>query len=181
MTAPQGPGNAVIGGAFQHVAAVSKTRPADTTAYTAGDVINESTSAGTVFTFTNCTRAEGGSGRIAKVLIDDSANQTTKLQAELWLFDTAPAAATIGYDNAAFSPTDAEAQTVVAIIPVSTSFVGNAGSGASGNANYTSGQVYVPFKCASASTTLYGVLVARNAYTPVSSEVFNVRLFIEQD
>lgn len=172
---------AMVAGVHAKVSTDSKTRPNDTNAYTAGDTINESTSAGTVLTFTNCVRFEGGSGAIGKVTIDDSANVATKLQCELWLFDTAPAAATIGYDNAAFAPTDAEMQTVAAVIPISTAYVGTSTSGAGGNAFLTSGVVNIPFKCASSSTTLYGVLVARNAYVPVANEVFKVRIHIYQD
>jgi len=174
------PGNdsPVVAGGHTVVVSASKTRPADTTAYTAGDAINDSTSAPTVFTFNECVRFEGGSGVIARVMIDDSAAQSTKLSAELWLFDTTY---TPDNDNAAITPTDAEMQTVVAVIPVSTSYVGDATSGAGGNVLLTSGVVNVPFKCASGSKALYGMLVARNAYTPVSAEVFNVRLHIYQD
>ena len=39
----------------------------------------------------------------------------------------------------------------------------------------------VAFKCAAASRDIYGVLVVRNAYVPVSAEVFKVRLHVLQD
>ncbi len=165
----------VVVGSHVVVKSASKTRPNNTDTYAAGEVINESTSAGTVMTFENCVREPGGSGVIGKVMIDDSISATLKLLCELWLFDTAPAAATIGYDNAAFAPTDAEMQTVVAVVPVSVSFVGGA------NVLLTSGAVNNPFKCAAGSKTLYGVLVTRNAYVPAANEVFNTRIHIYQD
>lgn len=168
----------IVAGGHTVVVSASKTRPNDTTAYTAGDIINDSTSAPTVFTFNNCVRFEGGSGIIGRVIIDDSAAQSTKLSAELWLFDTTY---TPDNDNAAITPTDAEMQTVVAVIPISTSYVGDATSGAGGNVLLTSGVVNTPFKCAEGSKALYGMLVARNAYTPVAQEVFNIRIHIYQD
>lgn len=167
----------VIGGGYTTVISASKTRPSDTNAYAAGDVINESTSAGTVYTFTGCARFTGGSGIISKVMIDDSAYVATTLQAELWLFN---ATYTADNDNAVFTPTDAESQTVVARIPVNIAYVGDATSGAGGNVGLESGVVNIPFVC-NADANLYGVLVARNAYVPVSAEVFNIRLFIYQD
>ncbi len=154
----------------------SKTRPNDTNTYAAGDVINEATSGSTVITFTGCARVTGGSGLIQKVMIDDSANQTLKLQCELWLFNASPAST--GHDNAVFTPADAGRP--VAIIPISNSYVGDAQSGASGNAVLTSGVINNPFVCA-ADANLYGVLVARNAYVPIAQEVFNIRLLIAQD
>ncbi len=157
--------------------AVSKTRPNDTNAYAAGDVINESTSAGTVFTFSNCARFTGGSGIINKATIDDGAYVATTLQSELWLFS-----ATVGVDNdnAVFTPTDAELATRVAVIPIGTAYVGDATAGVGGNVALTSGVVNESFKC-NADAHLYGVLVARNAYVPVTNETFNVTLYIYQD
>lgn len=168
----------IAGGNALAVRSASKTRPNDTNAYAAGDVINESTSAGTVITFSNVVKTPGGTGTLARVVIDDSANVSTKLQCELWLFHTT---ITSDNDNGAFTPTDAEMQTCVTVIPITSSYVGDATSGAGGNARLTSGTISEPIHCASGSTTLYGVLVARNAYAPVAQEVFNVRLFIYQD
>lgn len=160
------------------VVAASKTRPNDTTAYAAGDVINESTSAGTTWTFAEVVRTPGGTGTIKRVFIDDSAYVATNLSCELFL---STAAITADNDNATFTPTDAEMQTVVAVIPVSTAYPGDLTSGAGGNSLLSSAAVDIPFKCAAGSTTLYGVLVARNAYVPVGQEVFRVRVIIQQD
>ena len=169
----------VVGVNKMVIRSASKTRPNDTNTYAAGDVINESTSAPTVSTFTEVVRQPGGSGVIAKVFIDDSAAVAAlKLSCELWLFS---ATVTADNDNAVFTPTDAETQTCVAIIPISTAYVGDATAGAGGNVVLSSGIVNTPFRCASGSTSLYGVLVARNAYVPVAQEVFNMRLFIYQD
>jgi hypothetical protein len=156
------------------------TRPAlDTNQYTAGDVVCGSTSAPAVITFAGCARANSGTGVIVGAHCVDSANQTTKPQLELWLFDTT---VTPDNDNAVFTPTDAELLTLVGIIQFGTWYVGDATAAAGGNIVSLATLVnHIAFDCGAAVTALYGVLVARNAYTPVADEVFSVRLRILQD
>jgi hypothetical protein len=160
------------------VISASVTRPADTTQYAAGDALTNSTSAPVPLTFNACARANGGSGVMVRVVVIDSANQATAASLELWLFDTIPHA---DNDNAAFTPTDAECATCLAVIPLNASYVGTATSGADGNRVYVMNGLNIPFKCGAASDDLFGLLVVRNTYTPVSGEVFTVRLGILQD
>ena len=162
------------------------TRPANTTAYASGDVISDATG-DAHFTFGSASddgskmvsRPDVGTITLNSVLLHSSANQATKLQAELWLFwaDIANVA-----DNAAFAPTDAEMLTLVTIvqIPQSAWFVGNAGSGANGNAVCVISNIDTPIKT-SGNGRLYGQLVVRNAYTPVSDQVFTCVLGLSQD
>ena len=154
----------------------SFTRPDDTTQYTARDVCG--TNPATNLTFTNCVRDVRSGGAIMGVSLVDSAAQSTAGTFELWLFTAAPTAVA---DNAAFAPTDAEVRTVVGVVPLSTAYVGTVTSGANGNRFYTSGAINIPFRTASTTRNLYGVLVASNAYTPVAQEVFDVTLRIYQD
>lgn len=159
------------------------TRPADTTAYAAGDVIADSTSAATILTFRGCAGNDDEAGAIHSVLLIDGADQATKLNADLFLFDTAPTS--YGNDNAAFTPTDAELQTLVGVISLDGTTAanlkeGDATSGAGGNVLIQQTGLNMPFRCAAGSTKLYGVLVARNAYTPVSAETFRLKLGVEQ-
>jgi hypothetical protein len=156
----------------------SKTRPADTNAYAVQDVINESTSAGTGWTFTSLGRINGNGGVIDRVHLVSSANPTTKLQAALYLFNAAPVA---DNDNAAFTPSDGELANLIGIVQFPLTFVGDATSGAGGNVVYSSGQIHVPYVCASDGTSLFGVLVALNAYTPVSAEAFTIMIQAAQD
>lgn len=156
----------------------SVTRPADTTAYAAGDAVTDSTSAPTVITFTNVAKANNGGGTIVSAELIDSANQSTKGIFELWVFDTT---VTPDNDNAVFTPTDAELATLVGIIPFDVSYVGDAQSGANGNAVYQANFLNLPFKAGAASRNLFGLLVVRNAYTPVSGEVFTIRLNVSQE
>lgn len=157
-----------VGGALTVVTATF-TRPADTTAYAAGDVVADSTSAPTVITLTNAVLSNGDTGILMDVKMVDSANQATPGLFELWLFNAAPG---LDNDNAAFTPTDTELQTLLAVIPLTVSYAGDATSGAGGNRVYQSDVINRPVKAGGSTRNLYGELVVRNAYTPVSAESF---------
>lgn len=165
-------------GAATEVIEASFTRPADTTAYAAGDAMSNATATThVVITFEDCALSDGSSGTVVAALLNSSANVATKLDAELWLFDTEPTAME---DNAAFDPSDPEMLNVIAVIPFTTWYVGTATAGAGGNCISMGDKGIFPFVC-QAGKDLYGILVARNAYVPVSGEQFNVRLQIQQD
>jgi hypothetical protein len=155
-------------------ATATYTRPNDTTAYAAGDALSDNTTAGsaTNLTFSSVARSNGESGLIVDAWVIDSVAAGTKPSLELWLYDTAPAAAG---DNAAFAPSDAEALNVVAVIPFTTFYAGSNNCVSRGD--FTA----VPFVCASGATALYGQVVVRNAYTPSANEVFTFKLKIMQD
>lgn len=154
------------------------TRPSNTTQYAVGDVLTAGTAA--AMTFTNVVGGANGNGEIVKSVLVDSANQATLGDFELWLFHTAP---TMDNDNAAFTPTDAEMLNLVGIIdfPATVAAVGDATSGAGGNVVYLgvplSGLKTEPIGTKIGSRTLYGVLVARSTYTPVSAEEFTITLW----
>jgi hypothetical protein len=152
------------------------TRPADTNAYTAGDVISSSTSAPALIDFPGATLGAGDSGVILQAILIDSANQATKPDLELWIFDTAPAAEN---DNGAFAPSDAEVATLIGVIPfASASFkAGNFNAGAAGNSVCDVTNLGIAFNTTNASQGhIFGILVVRNTYTPVSAEQFTIRL-----
>lgn len=157
----------------------SFTRPNDTTQYAAGEVITAATAA--VMEFTKVGRdAQRGAGVIVDAILVDSAAQTTKLSAELWLFTSAM---TMDNDNAVFTPTDTELLDLVGVIQFTTAFVGDATAGANGNCVLQAERTYLPinYQCKIGVTSLYGVLVTRNAYTPVAQESFAVLLKIIQE
>lgn len=167
----------------------SFTRPADTTAYAAGDAMSNSTSAPDALTFADVARFLGGGGEILGALLLDSANQATKPSCELWLF-CGSAAPVPDNDNAVFTPTDAELANLVGVIvfdgvTAGWAYVGDATVGAGGNvvipgrigpSGAGAHRVGLPFVCNAASDDLFGLVVARNAYTPVSGEVFTFTL-----
>ena len=154
------------------------TRPADTTTYAAGDVVSDSTSSPTVITFSDAARISAGNGIVISAVMTSSANETTKPTLELWVFEAEPTAME---DNAAFDPTDAEIRDVIGIVEFSTWHEGLAGAG--GN-SFSSGSMKpdnATFKTGASSKDLYGILVVRNAYVPISAERFDFKLGVVQN
>lgn len=150
------------------------TRPADTATYTAGDVLCNSTSSPTILSFDNCARSAGLGGIIQGAIMVDSSAPTLKADVELYLFDTT---VTMQNDNAAWTPTDAQMKTCIGRIRFAPGLfnIGN------GNGIVDVETLGKPFKCAPASTTLYGITVIRNSYIPTSAEEFLFRLLLIQD
>lgn len=153
----------------------SFVRPANTTAYAAGQVVT--TLAGAVITFNGASKEQGGMGMIQKATLIDEANVATKPGLELWIFDTAPAAVA---DGAAFNPSNTELEALVCVIafPTGNFVVGGAGAGAAGNSVCDAQALEIPFNTTKDVNALYAVLVVRNAYVPVSAEKFVIRLTI---
>lgn len=168
-------------GGYSNQVTASFTRPNDTNAYASGDVVCNSTSAPACMTFDKVSRDTAKSAVITGAILVDSANQATKLDADLFLFHTT---LTPDADNAAFTPTDAEMLTCIGTITISGSNAksGDATSGTGGNCiTMAAPTCNIPFRTLSNDDNLYGVLVARNAYTPVADEVFTVKLLLLQD
>lgn len=149
---------------------VTLTRPTNTTQYSAGDVVANADDSHLVFL--KAVRPERLSGIISNARITSNVSAGTKPDLELWLFHTD--ITEVG-DNEAFAVTDAEQLNRIGIIkfPVAEWLVGGA------NACCEKENLGLVFKAA--STSIYGVLVARNAYAPTSGEIFTVELVISQD
>lgn len=167
--------NLKVTNGISSVVNASFTRPNDTTTYAAGDAVTDSTSAPTVITFSSVSTATGSSV-ITHMTLVDSANVSVKGSFELWLFDTT---VTPDNDNSAFTPTDAELATCIGVVPFTLSYIGDANSGANGNALYV-GTLTEPIEFVSATGNLFGVLVVRNAYIPVAQETFTFRMFVQK-
>src|SRR5215467_681669 len=154
-------------------AVASITRPANTTTYTPGDVITDDSNSRLVFSLLNRYGTDAMDGyEIKSAVCVSNANQVTDPDLELWLFVSDPR--DLAADNAAFAPTDAELESLAGIVkfPVASFVVGNAGSGISGNVACIATNIGI----AADAPTLFGVLVVRNAYVPVSAEKFQVTL-----
>jgi len=151
-------------------------RPNDANAYTAGDVISSTTAASVapILQFPNIVRSNGGGGIIQSAVLIDSVAAATKPDTELYLFDQI---ITMQSDNAVWAPLDAEMLNCVGVIAFPVGAFKTAG--ANGIIDVTG--LGKAFNCAASSTTLYGVLVARNAYTPTALEQFELRLQVLQD
>ena len=154
-------------------------RPANTTQYTAGDALTDSTSAPTPLEW-EVGRVNGGTGVIISALLIVDSYQTTKLDAHLWVFTTT---LTPPVDNGACDLTDAEALTFVGIVDFGATpdAVTNPTAAAGGNCVYMQRALDIPFQCLTTGKNLYGFLVAQNTYTPVSGENFAVTLGVLQD
>jgi hypothetical protein len=151
-----------------YAATASKTRPADTTAYAAGDVIAESASAGTVWTFANIGPTAG------RILITSVSLQiaVAALPAgigafRVHLYDASPTAIN---DNAAFDLPSGDRAKYLGFVEV----------GAPEDLGSTlwaqNDDVRKQIKLAVSSTTLYGVVETRAAFTPTSAAVKSVAI-----
>lgn len=156
-----------------HTTIATVTRPANTTTYTAGDVVGTAVTA--TIEFNNASSGEFECAILQQAIVSSSAYVATAPDLELWLFDTTVAAIA---DNAAFAPTDAELATLVGIVQFETANwkVGTATAGAGGNACCVASNISIPFNTKKGTHSLFGVLVMRNAYVPVSGEIFTCRL-----
>ena len=154
------------------------TRPADTTQYTAADVVSASTATTQLMRFKNCVRVEGGSGILYGGILFDSVDAATNPNFSLVLFDNTQI--TLAVDNAAGTVTDDEARSSVAAITFDGTVAANVHT-VGGNLIITATAVGQAFKCAEGSRDLYGLVIDRGGYTPASGEQFRFRLCILQD
>lgn len=159
----------------------SFTRPADTTAYAIGDLVANSTVAGSVvpFTFSGAGRFAQGAGVVSRCRLFKTSTTLTNAQFTVHLFKTSPTV-TVG-DNAAFNVAGVFAcnngLNYIGKFPITmdTAFSDGANGAATPGANTDD----MHFKL-SAGTSLFALLEARAAYVPVSGEVFTAILEAEQ-
>ena len=143
------------------------SRPADTTQYAIGDAISDSTSAPTVLTFSDVGTDFAQFFTLDFVIVTTTAKQSTLPQINLWLFDAAPTAVN---DNAAFALSDAENDSVLRVVELTSVY------SATNNARLENFACESLLRMGSTTKNLYGALVAANTYTPVASETFNVTI-----
>lgn len=163
-----------VGGHIALVTASVMTRPSDTTAYASGDLVANSTTAGSVtpLQFT-VARIAAGSGMIRRCRIRKSGTGVTNASFRLHLYSASPTPA--NGDNGVWS-TDQAANYLGALdVTVDRAFT----DGAAGNGVPVTGSE-INFKLASGQA-VYGLLEARAAYTPSSAETFTVSLEVLQN
>lgn len=169
----------ILGFTVTQAASSTITRPADTTAYTSGDLVANSVTAGSVtnLQFTTLARVSGGSGVIIGAQIQKSGPIITNAAFRLHLFNTAPTYTSAGDNSAIATVVVASAKGYLGYIDI-TAMVGFSdvawGSGAPDNSR--GGIPYV-----ATAQIIYGLLEARGAYTPISAEVFTISLDALQD
>lgn len=155
---------------------VTLARPANTTPYTAGDVISDT--ANGHYEFVDALTHPRFSGSISNAMIIGSGNNSGGLaDLELWLFgrDVADRA-----DNLAVAFTDAEMLTLIGVIefPVANWRVGLPTADTGNTVNEVRG---IGMALQTGYSSIYGQLVVRNAYTPLSAEEFTAILAITRD
>lgn len=155
------------------------------TAYAAGDAISDNATSGTPLEFQNVGHLAGRGGVIETLAITTdfatAAGDPGGLAGELWLFSTAPAGTNFE-DNAAAAISYLEALNVVAIIPFDFDTDGHNGTAAgAGSAVAFLRDLSLPYKCSNSDTSLYGVLIARNAYVPNNEQNITVQLGVQRE
>lgn len=147
----------------------SFTRPADTTAYASGDLVANSTTAGSVtaMTFT-VARANGLSGMIRRARIKKTSTSTTNASFRLHLYTSIPTV-TNG-DNGVWLSTQSGYLGAIDL-PADRAF-----SDAASGVGVPIAGSDIDYVCGGSVTAIYGLLEARAAYTPTSGETITVEL-----
>ena len=144
----------------------SYTRPNDTNAYAANDVVSDST--GTPTNLTIATGLTSGSSAIitsARIRIDIAAIPAGMGGFRIALFSSAPTAIN---DNAAFDLIDADKAKLLDIIDIDTPI--DLGSRLWGTTKNINSHIQL------ATANLYAQLITKNAYTPSAQDVFTIYL-----
>lgn len=153
-------------------ASATFARPANTTAYTAGDIVaNHATGANVVPPPLRVSGIPGRGGRVRQVLLAKSAALLTNASFRVHLFSSAPVI-TSG-DNAA-----------MAVAGIAAGYVGSADVVMDKNfsdAAYDDAGVDLPFQLPEGGRDLFAVVEALGSYVPASGETFTVRVGVERD
>lgn len=156
------------------VASGSVTRPADTTAYAAGDLVANSTAAGSVtpisFTVGRGSSGSSATGLIRRARLRKTGTSVTNAIFRLHLYSASPGV-TNG-DNGAWLSDNAANYIGAIDFLVDKAF----SDGAAGN-----GVPLVGSELFFTGQTVYGLIEARGAYTPASGEQFSIGLNVVQN
>ena len=148
---------------------ISFTRPANTDAYTAGDVIGTVTAAENVHEILAARDVNKGFYCVKARLVKSSTGVTNPNFKVLLFSDTVTGAA----DNAAFAPTLAQLQTLEGEIDLTAEALGANGAIA------LKQDIRIACLPESGTQNIYVVLVADGAYAPASGEQFELELYFD--
>lgn len=161
------------GAASKLVAASQMMRPADTTAYAVGDLVANSTTAGSVTPLTfavNRSGTTGLGGMIRRAKLKTSNVSLTSASFRLHLYSASPTVA--NGDNGAWSSSGAATYLGAIDFTLVRAFT----DGAAGWSTVLEGQE-INFT----TDNVYGLLEARDTYTPASAQTFDVALEVLQN
>lgn len=155
-----------VGGHALVAAATQFARPGDTMAYASGDLVANSTTAGSVVSLQfTVARVAAGSGMIRRARLRKSGTGITNASFRLHLYKSSPTPA--NGDNGAWSTDKASDYLGAFDVVVDRAFT----DGAAGNGVPTNGSE-ITFSLASGQI-IYGLTEARGAYTPGNAETFD--------
>lgn len=154
-------------------------RPANATAYAAGDVISDDASTAKALQFPECAKVVGGGGAVIRAYITVDENMGTVPDLELYLFDEEP---TNAADNAAIALADGDLPIAVLRFEDTDAKVVNAASSPAGMVLLkTPVDMEHGYVCKADSQLLYGLLVTRTVFTPVTGTKFTILLKLDKD
>jgi hypothetical protein len=154
------------------------TRPANTTAYAAGDVVNGDGSTSPL-TLADVVDIGGGSGRIVDVLLECDEPTVTNGTFRIHFFN---ASHTIAADNAAFATLFANSDEHQGSCEVTLAATGGGAAGRNqGKVVTAEPTLPIPFVCATGDDSLYAVIEATAGYTPKSAGQFRLSVVVEPD
>lgn len=149
----------------------SFTRPADTTAYALGDLVANSTTAGSVTPLSlQATDLVNGTGFLRRCTLRKSGTSITNAQFRVHVYQGDLTITCANGDNAAWSTNQVANYLGSLDVTMDKAFT----DGASGVGVPTNG-FEISFKC-SATVNLQFLLEARAAYTPANAEIFTLQL-----
>ena len=152
------------------VASDSLTRQDNATPYIEGDIICEMPNDLPVPLVFTVARANGGTGQILRAVCMSPTVDAGLDNILLYLFTAAP---TMANDNAAFATA---LTTCVGVIPLALQ-----AAIASGTIWQSAAGVQFAYACGAAVTTLWGVAVAGDGWTPTAEQVLAFRLHLDRN
>lgn len=174
-----GAGEAHVGEVAGRIATVSAefTRPSDTTAYAAGDVVSNSTSSTTLLSISGCARVNAGSGYIVgATVVTNTKSLTPRIRVHVFNASNP----TVSVDNSALQEKYADISKRLGYfdMPAMTTGTDTTNSDMSRAVNFS---LRFPFVCAASSTTLYFLFETLDAFTPTSGEKFTLVVNVDQN
>lgn len=145
------------------------TRPANTTAYAAKDVMTDGNAK--AMEFPNISPIPGAGVDILSAFMISSNPSSTPGSFTLMLFNSPQDLAS---DNAAYAPTNQDMTSFIGLVSFDGSKV-NSNSAV----YYPIGFGHLYVRLSPSSTSVYGVLIADSAYPPISRENFIIKLYGE--
>lgn len=153
------------------------TRPADTTAYTSGDVVSNATSGNALIVMTDLARITGGTGYIVGArLSTDKKSITPRFRVHLFNASNL----TFSVDNVAYKEVYADSSKRLGYFDLGamTTATDTTNSDMSRSMDMA---LRIPYKAATGTKSIYALLEALDGFTPASGEKFTLTLYADNN